>query len=140
MVDKESILDHLKKLDEAILDLEKYQKTITLADLENDRDKRNMVLHAMLLAIQASLDIGNHLIAEYHLERPETYRETFEILNKAGLLLKDLSEELAGLAGFRNVLVHLYWKLDLEEVYQVLQQNISALKAFGKIVQQKLET
>lgn len=139
MVDKESILDHLGKLEEAISDLEKYQKTVTLEDLETDRDKRNMVLHALLLAIQASIDIGNHLIAELHLERPETYRETFEILARANLLPSPLSQKLSELAGFRNVLVHLYWKLDLEETYKILQEDIPALKDFGKIVKRKLE-
>jgi uncharacterized protein YutE (UPF0331/DUF86 family) len=139
MVDKESILDHLGKLEEALTDLERYQKTVTLADLEGDRDKRNMVLHALLLATQASIDIGNHLIAELHLERPETYRETFEVLNRAGLLSDPLSQSLAELAGLRNILVHLYWKLDLEEVYNVLKNDLPTFKEFAKIVKKKLE-
>lgn len=139
MVDKESILDHLKKLEEAIADLERYKGSITLQDLEADRDKRNMVLHALLLATQASIDIGNHLIAEFSLERPETYREVFEDLSKAGLLPEDLGDQLSALAGFRNVLVHLYWKLDLEEVYKIIQEDIPSLKEFAKIVKKKLE-
>ena len=139
MVDKESILDHLGKLEEAVLDLERYRGSVTLEDLKKDRDKRNMVLHALLLATQASIDIGNHLIAELHLERPETYRETFEILNRAGILSDSLSRGLAELAGFRNVLVHLYWKLDLEETHKLLQEDLPAFKEFGKVVRKKLE-
>jgi len=139
MVDKASILDHLLKLEDALEDLERYKASIAFEDLEKDRDKRNMVLHALLLAAQASIDIGNHLIAEFHLERPETYRETFEILNRAGLLSDPLSQSMAELAGFRNVLVHLYWKLDLGEAYKVLQEDLSSFKEFSKAVKKKLE-
>lgn len=139
MVDKESILDHLGKLEEALGDLERYKTSVTLNDLKKDSDKRNMVLHALLLASQAAIDIGNHLIAEFRLERPETYRQTFEILNRAGLLSDLLSRDLAELAGFRNVLVHLYWKLDLDEVYKVLQNDLPTFKEFGKVIKKKLE-
>lgn len=63
----------------------------------------------------------------------------FEILNQARLLSAPLSQKLSELAGFRNVLVHLYWKLDLEEIYKVLQEDLPTLKDFGKIVKKKLE-
>jgi uncharacterized protein YutE (UPF0331/DUF86 family) len=58
----EGILGHLRELDEAAGDWERYQP-ITLAELRTDRDKRNMVLHALLITIQASIDIANHLVA-----------------------------------------------------------------------------
>ena len=62
----------------------------------------NMVLHAMLVATQSSIDISNHLIAENKLKKPFTYREAFEILNESGLISLPLSESMSVLAGFRN--------------------------------------
>jgi|LSQX01.1.fsa_nt_gb hypothetical protein len=44
MVRDEGILAHLRELDEATGDWERYRSTITLEDLRTDRDKRNMVL------------------------------------------------------------------------------------------------
>jgi uncharacterized protein YutE (UPF0331/DUF86 family) len=38
-----------------------------------------MVLHALLVSIQASIDIANHLVAASSSRRPETYRESFII-------------------------------------------------------------
>jgi uncharacterized protein YutE (UPF0331/DUF86 family) len=64
------------------------------------------------------------------LRKPVTYRETFEILGQAGLIPYELAEGLSGLAGFRNVLVHIYWQLDLDQVYGVLQNDFDALKSF----------
>ena len=89
MVHDEGILDHLRKLDEAAGDWERY-RSITLAELKTDRDKRNMVLHALLVSIQASIDIANHLVAACSSRRPETYRESFAILCDEGLIPEDL--------------------------------------------------
>jgi len=105
MGDEEGIIEHLRELDEALKDWERYRQSLSLGDLRLDRDKQNMTLHAILIAIQAAIDVGNHLIVEYSLRRPNTYRETFEIISEAGLISLELSEGLSDLAGFRNVLV-----------------------------------
>jgi uncharacterized protein YutE (UPF0331/DUF86 family) len=61
---------------------------------------------------------------------PMTYKETFEILGQAGLIPYELAEGLSGLAGFRDVFVHIYWQLDLDQVYGVLQNDLDTLKSF----------
>lgn len=124
-------LAHLRELDESQKDWQRYQ-SISLEELKIDRDKRNMVLHAMLVSIQAAIDIATGLIAKEGLGKPTTYRETFEILGQAGLISENLAEELSDLAGFRNVLVHIYWQLDLNQVYGVLQNDLKTLKILFK--------
>lgn len=125
-----STLSHLRELNAALEDWERYQG-VSLKELEVDRDKRNMVLYAMLVCIQATIDIASHLIAEKGLSKPATYRESFEILGKSGLIDEELASELSDLAGFRNILVHVYWGLDLEEVYGVLKNDLRVLRAFS---------
>ncbi|WP_410508383.1 DUF86 domain-containing protein [Methanosarcina hadiensis] len=131
-------LAHLRELDESQKDWQRYQ-SISLEELKIDRDKRNMVLHAMLVSIQAAIDIATGLIAKEGLGKPTTYRETFEILGQAGLISENLAEELSDLAGFRNVLVHIYWQLDLNQVYGVLQNDLKTLKSFLKEVKRLLD-
>lgn len=89
-----------------------------------------MVLHALLVSIQASIDIANHLISEKGLRRPENYREAFKILGEAGVISDDLASRLSDLAGFRNVLVHIYWGLDMDAVYGILQNDREPLMIF----------
>ena len=108
MVDRDGVLDHLRELDMSLGDWERYKGSISLNELRIDRDKRNMVLHALLVSIQASIDIANHLIAESSTRHPATYRESFEILVEQGKISPELGENLADLAGFRNVLVHIW--------------------------------
>jgi uncharacterized protein YutE (UPF0331/DUF86 family) len=129
------MLTYLRELSDALKDWEKYQN-ISIEELRADRDKRNMVLHSMLVSIQAAIDIATYIIAKRGLEKPSTYRETFEILGKEKIIPKDLADELSDLAGFRNVLVHIYWGLNLDEVYGVLQNDLKALKNFMKYVKE----
>ena len=137
MVRDEGVLAHLRELDEAAGDWERY-RSITLEDLRTDRDKRNMVLHALLVSIQASIDIANHLIAASSSRRPETYRESFAILCDEGLIPEDLGTQLSDLAGFRNVLVHLYCRLNLDEVYGVLQDDLPVVNRYRDLVRAML--
>ncbi len=132
------VLSHLRELSEALKDWERYQ-SISLEELHTDRDKRNMVLHALLTSIQAAIDIATHIIAEKGLRKPTTYRETFEILEEEQIISEELANELSDLTGFRNVLVHIYWGLDLEEVYAILQNDLKILEKFKKIVKELLE-
>ena len=122
-------LSHLTELDESLKDWERYQR-YSLEDLQKDRDKRNMVLHAMLISIQAAIDISSHLISKNQLKRPTTYRETFELLGQAGMISEELAGELSDLAGLRNVLVHIYGELNLDEIHSVLQNDLKILRSF----------
>ncbi len=131
------ILAHLRELDESLKDWQRYQG-FSLEELKKDRDKRNMALHAMLVSIQAAIDVATYLISKEGLGKPMTYRGTFEVLGQAQLIPVELAEELSNLAGFRNVLVHIYWQLDLDQVYGVLQNDLETLKSFLKDVKRLL--
>ena len=89
-----------------------------------------MTLHAMLVSIQCVIELANQLMAQHGLRHPESYREAFELLTEAGILPQDLSDKLADLAGFRNVLVHIYWRLDLQRVHEILQLEAETLGQF----------
>ena len=90
----------------------------------------------MLLSIQSALDIATDVIAEERLRKPFTYRETFEVLAGEGIIPKSLARDLSNLAGFRNVLVHIYWNLDLKQVYAILQHDLAALRTFSVVMKE----
>ncbi|MEW6426067.1 MAG: DUF86 domain-containing protein [Bacillota bacterium] len=139
MDDRQEMMAHLEELHQALIDWNRYQAKVSLSDLRASRDTRNMVLHALLVAIQASLDLAAHLIAAKRLERPATYRQAFEILTEKGFLPTRLGEKLAELASFRNVLVHIYWRLDLERVFDLLQTGYDPLVEFCRTVVRLME-
>ena len=57
-MDEEGIIQHLEELNESLEDWKRYRE-ITPEDLKQ-RDKRNMVLYAMLTSIQAAIDRAKH--------------------------------------------------------------------------------
>ncbi len=128
---------HMRELEEALRDWERYQR-IPKEQFLQDRDTQNMIHHAMLLSIQSAIDIATDVIVEERLRKPFTYRETFEVLAGEGIVPESLARDLSNLAGFRNVLVHIYWDLDLKQVYAILQHDLAVLRAFSVIMKEHI--
>lgn len=87
----------------------------------------------MYLSIECLLDIGNHIISDKGLRKPETYSEIFQILAEEEIISQKLLEELKGMAAFRNILVHDYLRIDLDKVYQLIHEKIKCLKKLAGI-------
>jgi len=91
-----------------------------LADFRN----YSTVERLLQLAIEACIDISNHLIARNCWGKPNNYREIFQVLTDQGVLSKDLGKKFQDVASFRNILVHHYFKLDRKLVYNILQEGL----------------
>ena len=68
------LISCIRELSDSLDDWERYQG-IPLEQFRSDRDTRNMVLHAMLVSIQSSIDIATEIIAMKGLRRPASYRD-----------------------------------------------------------------
>lgn len=127
------ILAQLQTLDDALLAWQRYRQ-IPYEKLTQDIDTQYMIRHAMLLSIQASIDLATGMAVTKTSRRPDTYRETFQVLGKFQVIPEDLAGELSKLAGFRNILVHEYTRLDVKRVYRILQDNWQTLDTFRKLI------
>lgn len=130
MVRKEVFVARLERLTEYVSILHsvlKYDLEKFLADpFIYGTAERN--LH---LTIECLLDIGNHIIADQGLEKPESYADILRILSERSIIPADLFQALEGMAAFRNVLVHDYVKLDRAKIYQVLGEKLPALESLA---------
>ena len=86
------------------------------------------------IAIQAVLDICNHIVADLGLEAPSEYRQVPEILANRKLLPKRLSQRISSMIGLRNILVHEYLKVDRQLVYQIVKNDLTDFGRFIKAV------
>ena len=100
----------------------------------NDRDAQDIASYRLLVAIEAALSLCYHVCAKNLKKVPEEYAECFEILSSAGIISPDLSERLQKTARFRNMLVHMYWKVDYSTVYDILQSNLDDLRRFSDTI------
>ena len=139
MTAKETAVEHLDTLQQSLADWERYKKLYKLKDLKKDRDVQNMVLHAMLVTIQSVIDIAHYLIAHFGLPKSNSYRESFETLSSYGYLSEEIASELQDLAGFRNVIVHIYWRLDLDRVHEILKTKHEIIQNFVNEIRDLIE-
>ncbi len=99
-----------------------------------DQDTLDLACYRLLVAIEAALALCYHVSARRLQKVPEEYAECFAILKDAGLLPADLAGRLQQMARFRNLLVHVYWKIDYGQVYDVLHRSLEDLRAFAGTV------
>lgn len=85
-------------------------------------------------AIEASLDLANHLLAANAWELPRESRHTFEILQRQGVVPAELERQLVGMVGFRNIAVHQYRELDPAIVAAVADSGLADLENFAKAI------
>ena len=97
------------------------------------------VERGMQLAAQCVLDICSHIVSELSTERPENYRELILTAGRLGLMPEEFAQRFSGLAGFRNVLVHEYAKIDASLVCRNLKEGLPDLERFAGYVQRLLE-
>lgn len=131
----EKVVDKLERLKEYAGYLKGYQK-YTLNDLIKDPTLRGAVERYLQLSAECVIDIAEIMIAELGLRKPEEYREAIDILGESGILPDEFAYYFAPIAGFRNILVHEYTKIDLAEVHRHLQQDLSDFEKFtGYIIE-----
>jgi uncharacterized protein YutE (UPF0331/DUF86 family) len=106
--------------------------------IANDLREERFVEHTLQLAIQAALDVASHVVSDDRLGEPETGRDVFRLLGKAGLLPGELTARLEQMAGFRNVVVHLYQDVDLGIVRDVVENHLGDLLEFAAAIRRRL--
>lgn len=90
------------------------------------------------LAFEACLDLANHWIADRGLQTPDTNRDTFTVLERAGELPPELAERLRGWAGFRNILVHEYLRIDHAIAHRAIRDELVDLERLADWAANKL--
>jgi uncharacterized protein YutE (UPF0331/DUF86 family) len=90
-------------------------------------------------AIETCISITNHIIATERLRSPRDYKDSFQVLNEAGILPDDFTRTMRELAGLRNLLVHLYWDVDDEMVYEGIRSELGDFETFVAHIMAYLE-
>jgi uncharacterized protein YutE (UPF0331/DUF86 family) len=82
------------------------------------------------VAIQAAIDIGNHLLADLDLGTAKDYKDIFRILSEHRIIPNRLASRLSSMTGLRNVLVHDYLEVDLGIVFAILKSDLPDFEKF----------
>lgn len=129
VVDKNVILTRVTKIREAVKRLARLAAVSERA-FRADPDRCAIAERHLQVAIQAVIDLGNHIVADLDLGSPNDYKDIFELLAKHRIVSRPLARRLASMAGMRNVLVHDYLEVDLALVYRALTRNLGDFERF----------
>ena len=125
-----SIRKHLKRV------LEK--RNTDLPAFMSDIDRQESVLFNIQMAVQNCIDIAAHIISEEGFGVPGSTNEMFYMLEENGYINTVLAEKMVKAAGFRNLIVHEYGRIELEKVFTIAQKDIEDLNEYLRAIFIKL--
>lgn len=91
---------------------------------------RRAVERYLQISLERMLDIGEIIISMEKIKRPQSYKEIFRSLGENGILPEAFARKIEPAAGFRNVLVHMYAKVEMDKLHENLQNGVEDMESF----------
>lgn len=95
-----------------------------------DRTAREIVALNVFVALQESVSLAAHWLADEGLQVPRSYAEVFRGLGERGVIGPELATRLASSAGLRNLLAHQYGAVDFRRVHEIASTRLGDLLDF----------
>lgn len=138
MVKKEIIVERAQKCSEYLDQLENIVSGLDFKKFNNDPLLYGSAERFLHLAIEALIDIGNHIISDDELGRVEVYKDIAVILAEKDYITETEKELFIKIIAFRNILVYDYMDLDRKIIFKLLKNNLDdirgILKSYLKLV------
>lgn len=126
-IDKEKLFLQISRIDDNLIKLREIQKNTEIN--KEDSIHLSAAERILQIIIEECINIGSHVISGFMFRRPDTYREIFRILKEENIISKVVADNMESFVAFRNKLVHLYWKIEREEIYSKFK-DINTIKVF----------
>ncbi|MCX5815828.1 MAG: DUF86 domain-containing protein [Proteobacteria bacterium] len=133
ILNRELIMSKCREIEECIERLERVTEK-SKDDFLKEQDLKDIASYRLMIAIEAALALCYHVAAKQLRKVPTEYAECFVVLADAGIITPDLSGRLQKMARFRNLLVHMYWKLDYTILYDIIENNLGDLREFMRAI------
>jgi len=128
--DNEKIIERIADIKNSILELEKY-KAMDLEEFLKDNNNYNLSAYHLRVALEAVLIIATHILSRIPQNgKKKDYTQIILSLADYNVLPKEFSQKIKGMAGYRNRIVHLYWKIEPKELLSVIKENLEDFEKF----------
>lgn len=104
------------------------------SELDTNFTRQDAIILNLLRACEASIDAAMHIVRRRQLGLPQESRDAFRLLEEAGLLTKELSNQMQKMVGFRNIAVRDYRKLSLTILRSILDNRLGDFRDFARTV------
>lgn len=89
-------------------------------------------MRRLQVAIQILIDVGSHVVARLGLGAPDSSRDVLVRLEASGALPSGSTEKFGRIFAFRNRIVHLYDRVDDEQVFDVVANHVVDLEELAR--------
>ena len=86
------------------------------------------------ISAEICVNISEHIIARQKFQVPESALDAIRILAHNGILTNEVALQIAEAVKLRNMLIHLYWKVDNERIFEFLQKNLDDFAKFDECI------
>ena len=99
-----------------------------------DYRRMDMIVLNLQRACEAVLDLGMYVVSNRKLGLPQNKREAFKLLENDKIIDAQMSKNMQGMVGFRNIAVHDYKEIDEKILQDVIENHLNDLLEFARTI------
>jgi uncharacterized protein YutE (UPF0331/DUF86 family)/predicted nucleotidyltransferase len=140
-MDRERVEGYLSTLDAAMAEFRRLrQRFASFEEFRADVDTRELCVHYLRIALESVLDVCRHFLGAVGVGLSDLEAANWiELAGDKGLLERTFASRIRGMAGMRNAIVHVYWRLDYHAIHRAVTEQVSDFDEFARQVRAYLE-
>lgn len=136
-IDKDVIVKRMEGIEAEVAELRQLGKQ-KLADFSSGDGWKLAQFH-LHRALEGVFNIGSHLLARIPGATATQYKEVALKMGEHQLVPEEFAKtKLVEMAKYRNRLVHFYAQISAQELYQIIQEDLSDFEVFLRAVKEIL--
>ncbi|MEM3385740.1 MAG: DUF86 domain-containing protein [Nitrososphaeria archaeon] len=135
-INREYIESRIREINDAI----KILKELTSKNFSALTEYERLAIRYLIIQlVEAASSICLNILLNVYNEKPEGFPECFTRLASKNLVSKELAAKLSSAARLRNLIVHRYWVIKDEIVYESVKNGLKDFEEFTLNVRSFLE-
>ena len=128
------VLNKMESIEHCIKQVETYYALPRDLPFEHDHLMQDAIAANLQRACDICIDLANHTVMTRKLGLLKESRESFRLLARYGILPGELADNLEGMVGFHNTLVHQDQDIDIGLMTEVIEQHLGDLIDFTNLI------
>ena len=137
MVKQEVIERKLCQIEKSLGKIEVY-RPLSFGEFIEHPVARDVVEYNLFIAINAMIDIVNHIVSDEGLGEIDALADGFRILEKQRYWTTEQTITYVKMVAFRNMIFHQYADISGKVVYDVLQTRLEDIRTFKREILERM--
>ena len=108
-------------------------------ELRSNQTRQDAIILNLVRACETAIDMAMHLVRKQRLGVPQSSREAFDLIARAGHIDSELADQLKRMVGFRNIAIHNYQEISLDILEDIILERLDDFHAYTRALLQMKE-